>query len=256
MQFNRTNFYSLINNYDFIENHTNFCPLKSSWVYFQQYFFTVLGLILLCLLTIKIHLTEKRFHDFHALIRCYIMSLTLTIMFLASIPYRFNSIEWNCLFEQVLLQYSSIICLINLFLISLLRLIKLKTSSICFLFLSLIFIQTFITCLWLYILSIKHRTYSRMICYYHLEIHLCQHDYQPLIISTILFPIIFILTSYNVYYFTRPFAIAQFLEAIISSIGLALAGSMWYMNLLISNYPQVPYRYVAYVVLLTYMLPR
>jgi hypothetical protein len=116
--------------------------------------------------------------------------------------------------------------------------------------------QTLITSLWLYFIGKKQLNYHRRTCFHRLQIDLCLHAQQPLFLSTIFLPIILILTAGNVYRFTKPFAIAQLLEAIISFIGLLMSGSMWYMNLVFSNHPQMPYRYVAYVFLLTYMLPR
>jgi hypothetical protein len=134
--------------------------------------------------------------------------------------------------------------------------LKKKFYFILVLFISILILQTLITSIWLYLSNKKQYNYHQRTCFHRIQIDLCIHAQQPLLLSTIFFPITFLLTAFNVYRFTKPFAIAQLLEAIISSIGLLMSGSMWYMNLFFSNHPQMPYRYVAYVFLLTYMLPR
>jgi len=241
---------------NFIENKTILCPIISKWIYFEEYIFTFIGLLITLIITIKIHLTEIYFKDYYALFRCYMMSLSLIILFLSSFLFNINSNEITCKYEQILIQYSSIIFLTNIFLMSLFRIFKNKFHYILFLFLINLISQTLITIIWLYSIKKKQLTYHHRICFHHIQINLCIHAQQPLLLSTIYLPIIFILTAFNVYRFTKPFAIAELLESIISSIGLIMSGSMWYMNLLFSNYPQMPYRYVAYVFLLTYMLPR
>jgi len=243
---------------DFIPNKTILCPIKSNWIHFEEYFFSLIGLLITLILTIKIHLTEIRFHDYYALFRCYIMSITLIILFLSSFLFNINSNEINCKYEQIFIQYSSIILLTNIFLMSLFRIFQKqkKIYLILFLFLMNLILQTIITILWLYLIKKKNFKYHYQTCFHHIQIDICIHSSKPLLFSIIFLPIIFLLTAFNVYYFTKPFAIAQLLESIICSIGLLMSGSMWYMNLFFSNYPQMPNRYVAYVFLLTYMVPR
>ncbi|CAF1031456.1 unnamed protein product [Rotaria sordida] len=245
---------------DFIQNQTISCPIKSKWLHFEEYLFTSIGLIITLMITFKIHLTEIRFQDYYALFRCHIMNISLSCLFLITFLFNIHSNENTCKYEQIFIQYSSIILLTNIFLISLFRMfnkfLEKKFRFILFFFIINLIIQTLITIIWLFIINKKHIYYHRRICFHHIQIDLCLHAQQPLLLSTIYFPIIFILTAFNVYYFTKPFAIAQLLESIISSIGLLMSGSMWYMDLFFSNHPQMPYRYVAYVFLLTYMLPR
>jgi hypothetical protein len=262
MQFNQSIFriqsWSL-DNYqflDFIQNRTILCPIKSNWIHFEEYFFTLIGLLITLIITIKIHIIEKRFHDYYTLVRYYLISLSLMILFLASFLFNLNSNEVNCKYEQILIQYSSIILLINVFLISLFRIIRKKISLILLIFIIGLIFQTLLTSIWIYFNHKKSINYHHRTCFHRIQIDLCIHAQQPLLLSTLFLPIIFILTAWNVYHFTNPIAIAELLEAIISSIGLLMSGSMWYMNLFFSNHPQMPYRYVAYVFLLTYMLPR
>jgi len=241
---------------NFIENKTILCPIISKWIYFEEFLFNFIGLLITLIITIKIHLIEIYFHDYYALFRCYIMSLSLIILFLSSFLFNINSNELNCKYEQILIQYSSIIFLTNIFLINLFRIFKKNFFYTLFLFFINLILQTIITIIWLYSIKKNQFNYHHQICFYRIKIDLCIHAQQPLLLSTIYLPIIFILTAFNVYRFTKTFAIAELLESIISSIGLIMSGCMWYMNLLFSNYPQMPYRYVAYVFLLTYMLPR
>ncbi|CAF0726756.1 unnamed protein product [Adineta steineri] len=182
------------------------------------------------------------------------------ILLFASFLFNMNSNESMCRYEQILIQYSSTILLTNILLMTLFRLIKKnfekKFHLIFFLFFISLILQTIITSLWLIIINIKQIKYHYQTCFHHIQIHFCNHAQQPLLLSTLSIPIIFILTIFNIYRFTKPFAIAQLLEAIIASIGLVMSGSMWYMDLFFSAHPQMPNRYVAFVFLLTYMLPR
>lgn len=242
---------------DFLPNKTISCPIKSKWIHFEEYILTIIGLIITLIITIKIHLTEIRFHDYYALFRCYIISLILIIFFLLSFLFNINPNELTCKYEQIIIQYCSIILLTNIFLMNLFRLLKKKfQKKFSFLFFINFLIQTIITSIWLYFIKKKHFYYHYRTCFHRLQIDLCIHAQQPLLFSTIFLLITFFLTAFNVYYFTKPFAVAQLLESIISSIGLLMSGSMWYMNLFFSNHPQMPYKYVAYVILLTYMMPR
>ncbi|CAF0996085.1 unnamed protein product [Adineta ricciae] len=112
------------------------------------------------------------------------------------------------------------------------------------------------TSIWLFRIRHRQLNYHRQTCFHRIQINLCIHAQQPLLIPTFSLLIVLILTAWNIYRFTKPFAVAQLLESIISAIGLLMSGSMWYMNLFFSSYPQMPYSYVAYVFLLTYTLPR
>lgn len=246
---------------DFIQNTTTFCPINSKWLHFEEYLFALIGLIITLIITIRIHLTENRFQDVYALFRCHIMNLSLCSLFLLTFLFNNNSNETMCKYEQIFIQYSSTILLTNVFLMSLFRMLKNyfeknKIRFISFIFIINLLLQTIITLTWLFIIKKKHLNYYRQLCFHRIQINLCLHAQEPLLLPTILFPITFLLTAYNVYKFTKPFAIAQLVESIISSIGLLMSGSMWFMNLFISSHPQMPYRYVAYVFLLTYMLPR
>jgi hypothetical protein len=241
---------------DFIQNQTIICPIKSNWIHFEEYLFTTIGLLITLIITIKIHLTEIRFQDYYALFRCYIMCLSIISLFIASFLFNINSNEIMCRYEQILIQYSSIILLTNVFLMSLFRIFGKKLRWILFVFIINLILQTLITSIWLFVINNKKIIYHHRTCFHHIQIDLCMHAQQPLLFSTIFLPFIFILTAFNVYRFTKPFAIAQLLESIMSSLGLLMSGSMWYMNLFFSNHPQMPYRYVAYVFLLTFMLPR
>ncbi|CAF5071059.1 unnamed protein product [Rotaria sp. Silwood1] len=245
---------------DFIQNQTISCPIKSKWIHFEEYLFTSIGLIITFIITYKIHLTEIRFQDYYALFRCHIINISISSLFLTTFLFNIYSNENMCKYEQIFLQYSSIILLTNIFLMSLFRMFnnffKKKISFIFFFLIINLIIQTLITMIWLFIIKKKHINYHRQICFHRIQIDLCLHAQQPLLLSTIYFPIIFILTAFNIYHFTKPFAIAQLLESILSAIGLLMSGSMWYIDLFFSNHPQMPYRYVAYVFLLTYMLPR
>lgn len=246
--------------FDLLANQTRICPIKSRWIHLEEYFFTSIGLLITCLLTIKIHLTEKRFEDYHALIRYYLLSGSLIVLFLISLIFNTNPTETTCQYEQILLQYASIILLTTVFLISLLRRMKtMLIKKISFIGLILVIglvIQTLISISWM-IWKKKNRVLCHhRACFHRVQIDFCIHARMPFLFSMIFLPIILFLNAWNIYRFTKPFAIAEFLESIISSIGLVLSGSMWYMNLFFSTYPQMPYRYVAYVFLLTYMFPR
>ena len=245
---------------DFLENGTISCPIKSIWIHFEEYLFTSVGLIISLMIAIKIHIIEIRFKDYYALFRCHIMILSLSSLFLATFLFNTHSNELMCRYEQIVIQYSSTILLTNVFLMSLFRMLnnyfERKIRCIIFLFLINLTLQTLSTITWLYMINNKHINYHRRTCFHHVQYDLCIHARQPLLLSTIILPFILILTAFNVYRFTKPFAIAQLLESIISSIGLLMSGSMWYTNLFLSNHPQMPYRYIAYVFLLTYMLPR
>jgi hypothetical protein len=254
---------------DFIQNKTTLCPIKSKWIHFEEYLFTSIGLIITILITIRIHLTEIRFYDYYALFRCYMMAISLTTLFLVTFLFNINPNENMCRWEQILIQYSSTILLTNVFLMTLFRMFNhyfdkyprySKFRLILFLFFINLIFQTLITTIWLSHINNKQLkssiNYHRRACFHRIQIDICIHAQKPLLLSTIFLPIVFTLTAFNVYRFTRPFAIAQLLESIMCSIGLIMSGSMWCMNLFFSNHPQMPYRYVAYVFLLTYMLPR
>ncbi len=245
---------------DFIQNKTILCPIKSQWIHFEEFLFISIGLIITLMITIKIHLTEIRFQDYYALFRCPTMNLSLILLFLTSFLFNLNPNKNTCRYEQILIQYCSTILLTNIFLLSLFRMFnnyfEKKFRLILFLFIITLIFQTIITTLWIFISNYKQLNYHRRTCFHHLQIDLCIHAQQPLLLSTLSIPIIFSLTILNVYRFTKPIAVAQLLESIISTIGLLMSGSMWYMNLFFSTHPQMPYRYVAYVFLLTYMLPR
>lgn len=249
-----------INDYqylDFISNKTILCPIKSQWIHFEEYFLSFIGLLITFILTIKIHFIEIRFNDYYALFRCYTISLILTIFYFLTFVFNNYPNEYTCKYEQILIQYCFILFLTNIFLLNFYRLFKnkLQKKMFCWFFINLLF-QTILTIYWLYKIKKNNIQYHYQLCYNHLQIHLCLYDKQPLIFSTIFLPILFLFTAFNVYVFTKPFAIAQLLEAILLSIGLLMSGSMWYMNLLFSNYSQIPYKYIAYVILLTYMMPR
>lgn len=245
---------------DFLSNQTIFCPIKSPWIHLEEYFFTSIGLLLTCLLMIKIHLTEKRFNDYHALIRYYLLSFSLICLFFTSFLFNTNPNESTCKYEQILLQYSSMILLTTVLLMSLLRRTKhVLIKKIYFMSLLLVIsltLQTLLTVIWIWRTKKSRTSFHYRTCFHRIEMNFCLHARTPFLFSIILLPLIFILTTWNIYRFTKPFAIAEFLESIISSIGLILSGSMWSMNLLFSTHPQMPYRYVAYVFLLTYMFPR
>ncbi|CAF3492103.1 unnamed protein product [Rotaria socialis] len=245
---------------DFIQNKTVPCPINSRWIHFEDYLFASIGLLITLMITIKIHLTEMRFRDYYALFRCHIMNLSLICLFLTTFIFNIYSNDKTCKYEQISVQYCFLIILTNIFLMSLFRMFKnsfvRKFRFILFAFIIALITQTLITIGWLSIIKNKHLNYHHRFCFHRIEIDLCLHGQMPLFLSTIYLPIIFILTALNIYFFSRPFAIAQLLEAIISFIGILIIGSIWYMSLLFSNYPQIPYRYVAYIFLLAYMLPR
>lgn len=251
---------------DFLQNKTVFCPIKSQWIHFEEYLFTAIGLFITSLVTVRVHATEMRFHDYYALSRCHTMNACLTGLFLISFLFNTHSTETACRWEQVLIQYFSTILIANVFLMAFVRLRhsyfdkqrndnKLRwTFSI---YLISLLVQTLLTVVWLILSRMKPPvSYHRQTCFHRIQIDLCLHAQLPLLFSTVSLPIVFLLTAVNLYRSTRPFAIAQLLESIMCAIGLIMGGSMWYMNLFFSNYPQMPYKYVAYVFLLTYMLPR
>ena len=245
---------------DLLSNQTIICPIDSNWIYLEEYFFTSIGLLITGLLTIKIHLTERRFHDYHALIRYHLLSFSLICLFLTSFLFNTHPKETTCKYEQILLQYSSVILLSTIFLMSLLRRMKnLLIKKIYFIGLLLLIsltLQTLLTTIWISRTKKTPVSFHYRTCVHRIQLDFCLHARTPFLFSIVLLPIIFFLNTWNIYRFTKPFAIAEFLESIISSIGLILSGSMWSMNLLFSTHPQMPYRYVAYVFLLTYMFPR
>lgn len=244
---------------DFIPNKTLSCPISSNWIHFEEYILTPIALLITLVITIKIHLTEIRFRDYYALFRCYTMSLCLICLFLTTFLFNTHPNKKTCVYEQILIQYSSLIIIISIFLMSLFRMLnnlKRKFRFTLFFYMINLLLQIIITMSWLFIIKRKHINYHRQLCFRRVEIDLCLHSQPPLVLSTLYFPIILIITAFNIYHFTKPFAIAQLLESIISFIGVLMSGTMWYMDLFFSNHPQVPYRYAAYVFLLTFMLPR
>jgi predicted neutral ceramidase superfamily lipid hydrolase len=247
---------------DFLQNKTVFCPIKSQWIHFEAYLFTAIGLFITSLVTVRIHVTEMRFRDYHALFRCHTMNACLTGLFLISFLFNTHSTETTCRWEQVLIQYFSTILIATIFLMAFVRHFDkhrddYKLRWTCFIYLISLLVQTLLTVVWLISGRMKPSlSYHRQTCFHRIQINLCFHAQLPLLFSTLSLPIVFLLTAANLYRSTRPFAIAQLLESIMCAIGLIMGGSMWYMNLFFSNYPQMPYKYVACVFLLTYMLPR
>lgn len=262
MLFNQSLFLVQSNNqyFDLLSNQTRLCPLKSHWIHLEEYLFTSIGLIITWVLTMKIHLTEKRFGDHHALIRYSLLSSSLMILFLTSFVFNINPTETTCQYEQILLHYGSIILLTIVFVIGLFRRMKtmlMKKISLIGLILGIsLIIQTLISGSWMIWKKKTRVLYHHRTCFHRVQIDFCIHARMPFLLSTIFLPMIIFLNTCNIVRFTKPFAIAEFIESIISSIGLALSGSMWFMNLFFSTYPQMPYRYVAYVFLLTYIFPR
>ena len=134
---------------DFIENKTIVCPIKSHWIHFEEFLFLSIGLIITLMITIKIHLTELRFRDYYALVRCHIMNVSLIILFLTSFLFYLNSNEIMCRYEQILIQYSSTILLTNIFLMTLFRMFnsyfEKKFRFILLVFIISLILQTIIT---------------------------------------------------------------------------------------------------------------
>lgn len=245
---------------DFFSNQTSSCPLKSASIQLETVLLIILGCALSLLLTVRIHCVEARFHDRLTLSWFYLLNNSIITLFQSPFLFLDKPTETRCRYEQIFIQYSATLLLTTVLGMSLFRLLNPSPAKKARLTLALIstatLLQTALTVFWLLRARRRRWNYHRQACYHHMQIHICVHDWQPLLLSTTAVPVVFTLTAVNVYRFTKPFAIAQLLESIISLIGLLLTGSMWYMSLFFSRHPQMPHGYVAYVFVLTYLLPR
>ncbi|CAF0906307.1 unnamed protein product [Didymodactylos carnosus] len=253
------------NSYEFFNNST-ICFLPPGWIHLEEFIFTTLGIIITLIASIKIHLTEIRFHDYISLFKCYLLNISVLFLFCSAYIFSYKSTEHFCIIEQLFIQYTSTLLMSSTLIIILVRTFnqyfnKERYKQVRFIIgiivLSVI-LQTILSSVW-YIVN-KHRKeiiqYHHSTCIRHIQIDLCLHAKQPLLFSTILLPINFILCALNIYRFTKPFQVVQLLESIMCSIGLIMAGSMSGLYLFFSSTPTMPFRYVAYVFLLTYILPR